>query len=271
MADAKRRRGGFDRVAIAGALGLLALVLAVWVTVSATTSVPTFVIPTPASVWRSLVSGFVAPLDSPAGWWLNIGVTLREAVGGLVIGSLAGLALGLLVSETRVLEAVLMPHIIAVQCLPKAAIAPLLVIWFGFGSTSKTLLAVVMSFFPVLVNAIEGFASPDPSRMELVRSLNASRWQMFRLVRWPSALPFVYAGFQLAVVQSLLGAIIGELVSGQAGMGVVLATMTGNFDTAGMFAALVILAVIGVSQYVILALLRRRLLFWTDVTERSVV
>lgn len=121
------------------------------------------------------------------------------------------------------------------------------------------------------MNAIEGFSSPDPARLELVRSLNASRWQVFRLVRWPSALPFVYAGFQLAVVQSLLGAIIGELVSGQAGMGVVLATMTANFDTAGMFAALAILSAIGVSQYVVLALLRRRLLFWTDVTERSAV
>lgn len=186
-------------------------------------------------------------------------------------GSVLGLGTGLLIAETRMIEGVLMPHIIAVQCLPKAAIAPLLVIWFGFGSTSKTLLAFIMSFFPVLVNAIEGFSSPDSARMELVRSLNASRWQVFRLVRWPSALPFVYAGFQLAVVQSLLGAIIGELVSGQAGMGVVLATMTANFDTAGMFAALAILSVIGVSQYVVLALLRRRLLFWTDVAERSAV
>lgn len=256
---------------MAGAAALLVLVLAVWYAVTAITVIPTFVIPTPASVWRSLVTGFSVPLDSPAGWWLHIWVTLREALLGLVAGSALGLGTGLLIAEMRVLEGVLMPHVIAVQCLPKVAIAPLLVIWFGFGSTSKTLLAFIMSFFPVLVNAIEGFSATDSGRMELVRSLNASRWQAFRLVRWPCALPFVYAGFQLAVVQSLLGAIVGELVSGQAGMGVLLATMTANFDTAGMFAALAILSVIGVSQYAILALLRRRLLFWTDASERTVV
>jgi NitT/TauT family transport system permease protein len=265
------RRRKFDRVSISGAVGLLVLVLVAWYIVSATTKIPTFVIPTPASVWRSLIGGFMHPLDSPAGWWLHIWVTLREAVVGLIAGSMLGLATGLLIAETRVLEGILMPHVIAIQCMPKAAIAPLLVIWFGFGSTSKTLLAFIMAFFPVLVNSIEGFSATDSGRLELVRSLNASRWQTFRLVRWPGALPFVYAGFQLAVVQSLLGAIIGELISGQAGMGVMLATMTGNFDTAGMFAALAILSVIGVVQYVILAVLRRRLLFWTDVTERSVV
>ena len=266
-----RPRRKFDALSIAGAVALLALVLAAWSVVTATTAIPTFVIPTPASVWRSLIAGFSAPLDSPAGWWLHIGVTLQEALSGLAAGSVLGLGIGLLIAETRVLEGVLMPHIIAIQCLPKVAIAPLLVIWFGFGSTSKMLLAFIMSFFPVLVNSIAGFAAADSGRLELVRSLNASRWQTFRLVRWPCALPFVYAGFQLAVVQSLLGAIVGELVSGQAGMGVVLATMTANFDTAGMFAALGILSVIGVVQYFLLALLRRRLLFWSDVSERTVV
>lgn len=272
MASTRPRRWGkFDTVSISGAVALLVVAIAAWYAITATTAIPTFVIPTPASVWRSLITGFSLPLDSPAGWWLHIWVTLRAAVVGLVAGSLLGLGTGLLIAETRVLEGVLMPHIIAIQSLPKVAIAPLLVIWFGFGSTSKTLLAFIMSLFPVLVNSIEGFSATDSGRMELVRSLNASRWQTFRLVRWPSALPFIYAGFQLAVVQSLLGAIVGELVSGQAGMGVILATMTANFDTAGMFAALAILSVIGVSQYVVLALLRRRLLFWTDVSERAVV
>ncbi len=266
-----RERGKFDRTSISGAAGVFLFALIAWYVVSATTSIPTFVIPRPASVWQSLVGGFAQPLNSPAGWWLHIWVTLREALAGLAAGSILGLATGLAIAEARVLEGILMPHVIAIQCLPKVAIAPLLVIWFGFGSTSKTLLAFVMSFFPMLVNAIEGFSATDSGRMELVRSLRASRWQAFKLVRWPSALPFIYAGFQLAVVQSLLGAIVGELVSGQAGMGVIIATMTGNFDTAGMFAALIILSVIGVFQYGILALLRRKLLFWSDVAERSVV
>ncbi len=266
-----RERGKFDRTSISGAAGVFLFALIAWYVVSATTSIPTFVIPRPASVWQSLVGGFAQPLNSPAGWWLHIWVTLREALAGLAAGSILGLATGLAIAEARVLEGILMPHVIAIQCLPKVAIAPLLVIWFGFGSTSKTLLAFIMSFFPMLVNAIEGFSATDSGRMELVRSLRASRWQAFKLVRWPSALPFIYAGFQLAVVQSLLGAIVGELVSGQAGMGVIIATMTGNFDTAGMFAALIILSVIGVFQYGILALLRRKLLFWSDVAERSVV
>lgn len=149
-ARSARRRGKFSTLSISGAAALLVLVIAAWYLVTALTTIPTFVIPTPASVWRSLVGGFALPLSHPGGWWLHIGVTLREAIGGLVAGSVLGLGTGLLIAETRMIEGVLMPHIIAFQCMPKAAIAPLLVIWFGFGSTSKTLLAFIMSFFPVL-------------------------------------------------------------------------------------------------------------------------
>ena len=221
--------------------------------------VPSYIVPAPSAIWTSLVRGISSGLFISNGL-----VTLSEALLGFAAAAILAIVLGSLIAQSRFVERVLYPYLIAIQTTPKVAIAPLFIIWFGFGMSSKVIMAGIIAFFPILVNVITGLRSTDPQRIELMRSLRATRWQIFKMVMLPSALPMIFAGLQVAIIFSLLGAIVGEFVGSRAGLGNLIMQMNINLDTAGVFAVLVCLSSIGISLHLIMRFIQTRLLFWAD-------
>ncbi len=230
--------------------------------------VPQFILPAPEQVWGALIGGLaVGPFDQ-SGFWYHTGVTLWEALLGFFIGSAVGAALGFAIASSRLFERVTYPYIVAFQALPKVAVAPLLVIWFGFGIGGKVLITSIIAFFPLLVNAIAGYQSVDPDRIDFARSCNATTWQIFWKIVVPSALPFLFAGLNVATVLAVLGAIVGEFVGARAGLGMLLLQYDQSMEIAPVFAVLLILGLIGFLMNVIVRLVERRFCFWAQRMSR---
>jgi len=244
-------------------LPLVPLVLVVfvlgWEGIVRAWQVPEFLVPAPSAIGRALMAGLTSRL-----YLDHFGVTLYESLLGFVIAAAAGIAFGTVIAQFRVVEQTLYPYLVALQTLPKIAIAPLLIIWLGFGLTSKVVIAALVAFFPILVNVIVGLKTVDASKLDLMRSLDASRWQTFRYVTFPNALPFVFAGLDIAIVFSVLGAIVGEFVGSQRGLGNLILQFHTSLDVAGMFAVLLLLAVLGVGLHLAIQAIQRRVIFWAQ-------
>lgn len=247
---------------------LLVVIILVWYYISETANIPEFVLPPPQKVWNALVFGLSQDWGSRAGFWYHGFVTATEALSGFAIGSTAGIVVGLLVAHFRLVEQVLYPYIIALQSLPKIAVAPLFVIWFGFGMEPKILITSVITFFPLLVNTIAGYRSVDPDRIALGRAFNGSPLQIIWKIRLPSALPFIFAGLNMAAVLSVLGAIVGEFVGAQAGLGVLLLQYNTNLNIAGVYALFVVLAAMGFTLHFTVQRLERYFCFWAQSGSR---
>jgi NitT/TauT family transport system permease protein len=218
-----------------------------------------FLVPAPSAIGRALMAGLTSRLYVD-----HFGVTLYESLLGFLIAAAAGIACGTVIAQFRVVEQTLYPYLVALQTLPKIAIAPLLIVWLGFGITSKVVIAALVAFFPILVNVIVGLKTVDASRLDLMRSLDASRWQTFRYVTFPNALPFVFAGLDIAIVFSVLGAIVGEFVGSQRGLGNLILQFHTSLDIAGMFAVLLLLAALGVGLHLLIQAIQRRVIFWAQ-------
>jgi NitT/TauT family transport system permease protein len=244
-------------------LPLVPLVLVVfvlgWEGIVRAWRVPEFLVPAPSAIGRALVAGLTSRL-----YLDHFGVTLYESLLGFVIAAAAGIACGTVIAQFRVVEQTLYPYLVALQTLPKIAIAPLLIVWLGFGLTSKVVIAALVAFFPILVNVIVGLKTVDASKLDLMRSLDASRWQTFRYVTFPNALPFVFAGLDIAIVFSVLGAIVGEFVGSQRGLGNLILQFHTSLDIAGMFAVLLLLAALGVGLHLAIQAIQRRVIFWAQ-------
>jgi NitT/TauT family transport system permease protein len=238
------------------------LFLAAWESIVRVFEVPRFLVPAPSEVAQALGRGLFVSPDARNGLWLHAGYTLLSAMIGLAIGSTCGILLGILISHSPTVESVLKPYIVALQSTPKVALAPLIVIWFGFGIESKIVVVALLTFFPLLVNSYAGFQSVDRDRIDLLRSVRASRWQIFHIVELPSALPYIFAGMEMAVVYALIGAIVAEFVGGRDGLGVLIMQMNYQLNIAGTFSVFVVLAVLGITLSALLGALRRRVLFW---------
>jgi NitT/TauT family transport system permease protein len=233
-------------------------------------AVPSYILPPPSEIVVALWRGLNEALTSRAGYWLHAGVTLYEVLLGFFIGSGVGLLLGTLISQIRILEATLRVYIVAIQSLPKIALAPIIVLWFGFGLTSKVVIICLLTFFPLLVTSMAGFKAVDSERLELMRSLGANVWQTFWKVRLPSALPYIFAGLDMAAVFAVVGAIVGEFVGAQRGLGTLILSMNSQMDTAGTFSVFIILALLGVFLNVTLRAVERRVLFWSRGSQRVI-
>ena len=245
---------------IAG-MGLVALI-ALWIFAVRVLRVPPYILPAPEAVLNALWSGLAVNPASPKGFYLPLWSTLSNAATGFAIGTGLGLVLGSLMAESRTVEKLLMPYAFALQSLPKVAIAPLVVIWFGFGDGSKVAIAALLAFFPVLINSFTGLRSTEPERLDLMRSLSATRFETYRIVKLPNAAPFIFAGLDMAVVYALLGAIVAEFLGAQQGMGVVITQAQAVSDVAGVFAALVILGVLGIALHSSVRRLEHRVVHW---------
>ncbi|SFU22376.1 ABC transporter permease [Mesorhizobium sp. YR577] len=240
---------------------LIGLLLA-WQATTTWGGVPEFVLPQPMSVLNWLIVGFSYPPTNPASLWYHLGITAYEAFLGFAIGTTLGIILGMTLARYRMAERVFYPFIVAFQSLPKIAIAPLLVVWFGFGLEPKIIIVVVLTFFPLLVNSITGYHSVDPDRINLARACNASGAQIFWKIILPSALPYIFAGLHMAVVLCFLGALVGEFVGAQAGLGMLLLQYNNNMQVAGVFAILIVLGVIGFALNMLMRALENYFCFW---------
>ena len=234
---------------------LVGVALAIWEVVVRLTQTPRWLLPTPSAIAGTLVRERSLLLDHAA-------VTLAEVVLGFALALVVGVLLAAAIDASAVLERAVYPLVVASQTVPIPALAPLLLIWLGYGLAPKVLVTALVAFFPIVVNTVDGLRATDREVLALLRSLGAGRWARFRLARLPSALPFVFAGAKVAVAVSVIGAVFGELIAAKAGLGYLLVRATAQFQTARVFAAVVLLSVIGVGLFVVVALLERRLLPW---------
>ena len=237
------------------ALIVVGLVWEVWTRASNT---PEYIIPAPSVIFARL-------FEDP-GFFASHGmVTLAEAIGGFVLGTAVALVGATLMAHSRIIERSLYPLAILVKVTPVVAVAPLFVIWFGFGPFPKILIAALITFFPVLVNGVTGFRSVDPGALDFMRSIRASRRQVFMLLRVPSATPYLFAAFRVAIPLSVIGAVVGEWFSADRGLGSVIIVAHSNLDMPTLFAAILVLSVMGIALTILTSVLERRALFWHDV------
>jgi NitT/TauT family transport system permease protein len=239
--------------------GFFVLMMAIWHFAVVWLEVSPLIFPGPVAVVRALVA-----LVQSGEIVQHLGVTLYEILAGFAFGAVFGLVLGALIGQSTLLEAVLYPYVVAFQTVPKVAVAPLFVLWFGFDTTSKVIITATIVFFPVLANTIVGLRSAPRDQIELMKAFTASPWHVFRMVRLPHALPYVFAGLDIGIVLAVIGAIVGEFVGAQAGLGYLILQRNFSMDAAGMFAILVVLSVIGLALHSLMKFIARRVIFWTD-------
>ena len=267
----RRRANPLASTRVQSALLLISL-LGSWEAAVRLFNVPKHLVPpfsdVAVALWRGLATGPMAK----DGFWYHGGVTLSEILLGFGIGSGIGLAIGIVVSQMPRLEALLEPYVAALQSVPKVAVAPIIVVWLGFGISSKVVIICMLTFFPVLVTSIAGFKAVDADRIDLLRSLSATRWQIFRKAKFPSALPFIFAGLNMAAAFSVVGAVVGEFVGAQAGLGVLILQMEAQADSGGSFAVCIVLSVIGIALSALLRRVQQRALHWmpADSSQRTV-
>ncbi len=222
------------------ALVALGMFLALWQTVVWIGDYPSFILPSPGAVVRRLVD-----LLSDGSLWRHAGATLQEVVGGLALGATTAVLLGYVLAHSPLAERLLAPYIVASQAVPVVAIAPLLVIWFGTGLLSKVLVCALIVFFPILINIVVGVRSVGRDLRDLMRMLEASRWQTIRLLEIPAALPVLLGGLKVGATLSVIGAVVGEFVASDRGLGYLLKQGQQLYDTALVFVgigALVVMA-----------------------------
>ena len=250
-----------DARAIAGyllppviALVTLAVVWEVWTRVG---DVKPYILPGPVSILDRLFGDL--------GYFARHGaITLGEAMAGFALGAGVAAAGATLMAHSRFLERSLFPVAVLIKVTPIVAVAPLFVIWFGFGSFPKILIAALITFFPVLVNSMTGLRSVSPEALDLFRSLNASRTDVFLKLRVPSSLPYLFAAFRIAIPLSVIGAVVGEWFTGDRGLGSVIIVAHNNLHMDTLFSAVLVLAFIGISLTILTAYAERRVLFWHD-------
>ncbi|MEH2508921.1 NitT/TauT family transport system permease protein [Nitrobacteraceae bacterium AZCC 1564] len=219
--------------------------------------IPDFILPAPSAIALSLYRGLASGV-----FVYNFLVTAFQTLVGFVIAAVIGTAIGAAVAQFSIIERVVYPWLVALQTLPKIALAPLIIIWAGYGISSKIIIVALAAIFPVLVNTIMGLKSCDQGKLDLMRSLGAGRWETFRTVRLPNALPFIFAGLNVAIVLAILGSIVGEFVGSKAGLGNLILEANFQFDVARIFAVLVILGVFGVFLSHLMRMAQRHFLFW---------
>lgn len=241
---------------------VLVLVVALWDLLVRWADYPAFILPGPGRVAARFAQAIAdGTLQG------HVLVTLGEVFGGLAMGLSVALVLGYLLAKSRTMERILSPYIVASQAVPIVALAPLLVIWFDVGSFSKILVCALTLFFPVLVNTVVGIRSVDRDLVDLMRSLEATRWQIFRHLEVPAALPVVLGGLKVGVTLSVIGAVVGEFVGADRGLGFLVNLARGLFDTPLMFVALFTLMAIALALYFSVSLLESWLLRWRSPEE----
>jgi NitT/TauT family transport system permease protein len=238
------------------------LLLGIWELLSRTGTVDPLIVPPPTEVGKAFGN-----LVTQSFFWDNAGVTIYETLVGLAIGVVGAWILGTLIGLVDFARRALYPLVIAFQVLPRVALAPLFIVWFGFGITPRVVFAVTICFFPVLLSVIVGLQTVDASAATIMRSFGASRWQVYRKLALPSSMPVMFAGIKTAATLALIGAIVGEFVGGDRGLGVLIDSFNSQLDMPSAFAVILALAIFGLLLYGVIDLIDKRLVFWRRATS----
>lgn len=248
------------------AIALFVVLIGGWELLVRWLEVPSIVVPTPSAVFFSLVESVQSP-----NFLYHFWITFLETIAGFALGAVFGLVLGGFIGQFPLLERTLYPYVVAFQTIPKVAIAPIIVIWFGYGISSKIVITATIAFFPVLANTIVGLRATPPEQLELLVAYTATRWQVFWKVKVPQALPYIFVGLDVAIVLSIIGAIVGEFVGARAGLGYLIMQANFSMDMARTFAILVVLSVMGMVLHGIVQALQRRIVFWMEPSDDRVI
>lgn len=242
------------------ATGIFVLVL--WQVAVMAFKVPKYILPTPIQVIEALFYYWPIAISQ------NLGYTLTSIGIGFGITILISVPLAVAISSVSVLEKTVYPLFVVIQLIPKVALAPLFIVWFGFGITSKIVMVFLMSFFPLLVNATTGFKSLNPRLFYVARTMTNSQWKFFWTMRFPAALPDIFTGLKIAVSNATVGAIIGEFVGSNRGLGYLMLRANSDLNVAYMMASLLVLAIVGILLYKLVELIEAFAIPW-HVTKRK--
>jgi NitT/TauT family transport system permease protein len=243
-------------------LAFIALLLCAWEWAVGYFKTPAYIVPAPSGIAYAMYNGIASNL-----YVNHIGATISETLLGFVLGCALAFMLGTVVALSRTIEYYLYPIIIMFQAMPKVALAPLIIVWFGLGLTSKVVNAALVAFFPLMVNTIVGLRSAEEDKVNLMRSLAASKTQIFWMLQLPNAMPYIFAGLEIAMIFALIGAIVAEFVGAQAGLGMLIQSMNFTMDVAGQFSVLLLLSMIGLGLNWMVTGVRKRVLFW-DASQK---
>ena len=236
-------------------LAVIAALVALWDLAIRVLQIPPYMIPTPASVGQALVKERARLLD-------NAIPTVLESLGGFALGNLVAIAMAVSFVHYKTLERALYPVAVTIRTLPIVAIAPVLVLMLGNGYAPKVAIAALITFFPTLVNMVEGLESADPQAMELMHVLSASKAEVFRYVRWPSSLPYLFSAMRIASTSSVLGALVAEWIGTNKGLGYLIVLTTYDFRTSLLYAAMVVTSAIALAFFFLVSILEWALVRW---------
>ncbi len=252
------------RIEFPYAAATLAILLAIWQAATTLLNVPTFLLPSPAAIATTAVMHWQLLLR-------EAGITTYEILLGFGLSVAIAVPLAVLLTYSRAVERAIYPLIVGSQAIPKVAVAPLFLAWFGFGLKPKIVIVVLMAFFPIVINSVVGLKSLSPEMLNLARSMGATRLQIFRRFQLPNSLPGIFAGMKVAIVLAVIGAVVAEFVGADGGLGFVIMMATADLDIARQFAAIVLLSVIGMILFAVLQRIERRCLPWHISVRRDLV
>ena len=248
-----RKRGG-------AIVAFIALFVA-WELAVRVTGIKEYLLPPPSRVYTEFSKRFEPVMASA---W----VTTREIVAGYLLAIVVSVPLALWIAYSRFMENAVYPVIVFLQIIPKIAVAPLFIIWFGFGFAPKLLVVFLLSFFPIIVSSIAGFKSVDPDIMDFARTTGASQWKMFAMIRLPQALPQIFTGLKVGAALAATAAVVAEFVASDKGLGYLLLQYNGNLDTPMVFATIILLSIIGLGVYYAVELIERFTIPWHVSQQR---
>lgn len=245
-----------------GALAVFLLLFIVWELGVRIFGVKEYLLPPPSKVWTEFLKRYDTVMASA---W----VTTQEILAGYALAAVVSVPLALWIAYSRFMESAVYPAIVFLQIVPKIAIAPLFIIWFGFGFTPKLLLVFLLSFFPIVVASIVGFKSVDPDIMDFARTTGAGGWRLFAKIRLPQALPHIFTGLKVGAALSATAAVVAEFVASDKGLGYLLLQYNGQLETPMVFAIVVLLSLIGLAVYYAVELIERLTIPWHVSQQRD--
>ena len=257
-------RGAFDargalRRTLPAAL-MFAGVLVFWQLAVTALGVREYLLPSPLSVLKAMGSGEIP-------WMKHIAITAAEIVGAFLIAALAGVSLGAAIAWSDALSRALTPFLVFVNTLPKVAIAPLFLIWLGYGVLPNMLIGALIGFFPVVINTAVGLSQIEGDMLDLGRVFNAPKWKVFAKIRLPNAYPYVLSALKVTATSAVVGAVVGEFVASQAGLGYVIIATQSSMNTPVAFAALAFISILGLALFAFVGIVSRALVPWGDATD----
>ena len=242
------------------AVALFVGLIVIWQLAVSLFGIREYLLPSPASVLNTLINAEIS-------WWPHLWVTTLEIIGAFVLAGAVGVALGIAIAWSPRLANALVPFLVFVNTLPKVAVAPLFLLWLGYGIVPNMLIGALIGFFPVVINTAVGLAQVDAEMLDLGRVFNAPKWKIFAKIRLPNALPYILSALKITATAAVVGAIVGEFIASQNGLGYVIVTTQSSMNTPLAFGALVWVSIVGLALYGAVVAIARWAAPWAEATE----